>query len=143
MTTNAHAPIVLLVCAIVLSGSCKRAEPPQIRMLSEQEAADLWNRAESHQPMGEAVVRRFQEEGGVVTVLTSQAFMLRMGGGGTGQTVTSCSGSCILNPGATFGDCQTSGCLSTGKSCTPLVCSGGCKVSRACEAGFNFGFAMQ
>lgn len=144
MTMNRRPIITIIIaCAAVLSGSCTRADTPQIRMLSEQEAADLWNSAESREPIGEATVRSFPDEGGVVTVITSQMYMLRMADGGSGQTVTSCSGSCILTPGSTFEDCKTSGCLSTGTSCTPLVCSGGCRVSRSCQAAFNYGLVMR
>ena len=143
MTIACRLVTLIIGCLVVVSsGSCKRAETRQIRIVSGQEAADLWDRAQTREPVGQAITRTFREEGGVLTVVTSQTYMLRMAGGETGGTVSSCSASCILNPGATFDDCKTSGCLSTGKTCTPVVCSGGCRVSRSCQATFDYGFSF-
>ena len=134
---------LIIAFAAVIATSCKPAPMPQLHMLSDQEAADLWKQAESFEPIGKASVQRIPHEGGL-TVVCGQAYMLRMSGGRPGsQVVTSCGGSCKLKPGATFDDCKTSGCLASGQSCTPLNCEGGCTLSEACKPTFSFGFAMQ
>jgi len=132
--------LVTLVCVVILLVGCAKKQPaPQLRVLSEQEAADLWNKAESREPVGDPVVKTIQGDNGT-TVTTSQAYMLRRaGGGGPGGLVTVCGGSCTLNPGGTFGGCQTSGCFPAGNTCTPLVCSGSCKLASSCQAEAHFG----
>jgi hypothetical protein len=140
MVTASRLTLVVLVLTTTLSGCAKKQPDPQVRLLSEQEAADLWNKAESRQPVGEAMVRRFPGEAGT-HVTTTQAYALRMAnGGGAGSLVTVCGGYCqVTTQGGTTAGCQTSGCVPSGHSCTPLVCSGNCSVSGACRAEATFG----
>jgi hypothetical protein len=118
---------------------CRSPQTPQVRTLSDQEAADLWNRAESREPVGEPAVRTIRSETGT-TVVTTQIYLLRMAGGRPGgQLVTACTGSCLLKPGGTFDDCKSSGCFRSANSCTPLVCSGSCTLSSACNPAQSVG----
>lgn len=128
---------VIIVCIAVLSAGCAKEKVTQIKVLSEQEAADLWSRAESNQPIGKAVVRRIPGETGT-TVVTTQAYMLRMQGGGSTGVVTACGFSCIAPAGTSPGDCKTSGCEPSGNSCTPASC-GACTPSQPCKAEASFG----
>ncbi len=123
---------VILVWAAVLSAGCARQKAPEIRILSDQEAADLWDKAESRERVGEPVVKTVQD-GQVTRVITTQVYVLRgPGGRGSTQMVSGCGGSCqVTGTGGTSG-CHTSGCLSTGKGCAPLVCSGNCTLSGEC-----------
>ncbi len=130
---------VIIACAALFSAGCSTtAKPPEVRVLSEKQAADLWSRAASYEPMGAADVRKFQSATGV-DVVGSQAYLMRMSGGGSGTSVTVCGGSCQLTSGGTFGSCVTSGCTPTGRSCTPLVCSGSCTLSSSCQAQASLG----
>jgi len=134
MATNTCGRIALiLTCVTVLAVGCKPAKMPQLRPLSEQEAADLWNRARSYEPVGQPTVQKIMGDA-EVTVICAQSYALRIDTGrGPEPVITSCGGSCKLNPGAKFADCKTSGCLSTGKTCSPLKCEGGCTLSSACK----------
>src|SRR5215813_5477230 len=129
---------VVLVCTAVLSVGCAKEKAPEFRILSDQEAADLWNKAESRDRVGEAVVKKIQNDKGT-TVITTQGYTLRMPGGGSRGLVTVCGGGCTLEPGGTFGGCQHSGCMPSGNSCTPLVCSGDCRVSSPCRPEATIG----
>lgn len=122
---------VILVCVAVLNTSCAmKKEAPQIRLLSEQEADDLWNKAESREPVGEPVVKTTQDKTGT-TVTSTQVYMLRMlGGGGSTALGAVCGGSC---KGGIGPECKTSGCMPAGRSCTPLQCSGTCTLNDACR----------
>ena len=131
---------VVVVSAAILGVGCRTGQTPEVRMLSEKEAADFWNRAESREPAGQSSVRKIESGTGTV-VITTQAYTLRMPGGGGGGLVTVCGGGCQAGAGGPSG-CQTSGCEPTGNSCTPLQCSGNCTLSHACKAeawGFSSG----
>lgn len=143
-------PVVTVVISLaVLVASCVRPPeaPPatsaEIRALPDAEAAKLWDSDAPREPVGKAVIQNMPIEGGVAVVCT-QAFSARMagGGGGTAGLLAGCGGSCKLKPGATFEQCVTSGCLSNGRTCSPLVCSGGCELSMACKAAKPSGFAI-
>lgn len=128
----------VLVFAALLSTACtpRQAKVPQIRILTDQEAIDLWNRAESREPVGEPVVQEFKKDTKdekCTEVITTQVYMLRMPGGGSNGLGISCGGNCIATGDGTPADCKTSGCFHKGGSCTPLVCSGKCTVSKACK----------
>jgi hypothetical protein len=130
---------LILVCAAILMTGCAKPQPaPKIKVLSEQEASDLWNKAEKREPVGDPIVTTVQGDTGT-TVTSSQAYMLRGPGGGGGGLVTVCGGSCTVSAGGTLSGCQTSGCMPAGNSCTPLVCSGSCKTSSQCKAESHFG----
>jgi hypothetical protein len=122
---------VILVCAAILSTSCgRKKEVPQIRVLSEQEADGLWDKAEKREPVGEPVTKTTEDETGT-TITSSQVYMLTMpGGGGSIGLGAVCGGSCIGGIGP---ECKTSGCMPTGRGCTPLKCSGICRLSKACK----------
>jgi hypothetical protein len=143
--------MVLVVTAVlsmaVVLGSCAGPQKAptekatEIRALSDAEAAKLWDSDAPRQAIGEATIQNIPVEGGVAVVCT-QAFSARLAGGGPGGVITSCGGSCKLKPGATFGQCITSGCRSNGKTCSPLVCSGGCELATSCKATKASGFAI-
>ena len=134
---------VIIACATVLSVGCTTMKVPEPRALSEQESTELWSRALSYDRIGAADVRKIQGEN-EVTVVCTQAYSLRAAGGGhLGTAVTVCGGSCQLKPGSTFGSCVTSGCVPSGRSCSPLVCSGGCTVASSCKAEATVGFFAQ
>jgi hypothetical protein len=122
---------MIVVCVAVLSAGCGvKKETPQIRLLSEQEADDLWNKAERREPVGEPVVKTTEDESGT-TVTSTQVYMLSMpGGGGSTGLGAVCGGSCIGGIGS---ECKTSGCMPSGRSCTPLNCSGTCTLKQACR----------
>lgn len=121
---------VMLVCVAVLYTSCAvKKEAPQIRLLSEQEADDLWSRAASREPVGNPDVKTTQDETGT-TVISTQVYMLRMPDGGSTGLGAVCGGSCIGGIGP---ECKTSGCMPTGRGCTPLSCSGTCKLKNSCR----------
>jgi hypothetical protein len=142
MAVTARQRIALVVaCAAVLAAGCATAREPQLQRLSEKEAADLWSRARSYEPVGAPAIERIEGES-EVTVLCAQVYALKMDTGKGGPIATTCGGSCKLKPGAKFSDCKTSGCLSSGRTCTPLVCEGGCTLSSACKATFVFGLMM-
>ena len=122
---------VIAVCAATLSGCCAKSTATQIRVLSEQEAADLWAQAERYEPIGQADVRRIDGETST-TVVTTQAYMLQNRGGGTTGIVVACGFACVAPPGKKPSDCVTSGCKISGKSCTPASC-GGCTMSQPCQ----------
>ena len=142
MTRNASRPSPwILVYVVALSAGCapKQApQVPQLRVLSEKEADDLWSQTKGYEPAGEPTVRRIPTEDGV-RVVCAQTYTLRMAGG-SGSVISVCGGACRLTPGSGFPDCKTSGCLSNGRTCSPLVCSGGCTVSEACKAEMTTGF---
>jgi hypothetical protein len=126
------AALILIYAAVGLTG-CQWKQAQQLRLLSDQEAADIWSRAEGYEPVGDPVVKQLPDEmGACTTVVTNQVYMLRMPGGGRAQVMVGCGGSCKTD-GGPLGDCKTSGCLSNGRSCTPLKCSGNCTVSSACK----------
>jgi hypothetical protein len=138
MTRRAGGFSVLIVSGVaVLLIGCSREKATQIKVLSEQEAADLWSRAESNQPVGKASSRKILGDTGV-TVVTTQAYMLRMRGGGSNGIVTACGFSCIAPAGTSPKDCQTSGCEPSGNTCTPASC-GSCIPSQPCKAESNWG----
>jgi len=129
---------VILVWAAVLLAGCARQMAPEIRMLSDQEAADLWDKAESRERVGEPVVKTVQN-GQCTTVITTQVYRL----GRSTNLIAACGGGCqVTGPGGPAG-CQTSGCFSTGRGCTPLICSGNCTLSHPCKPASNFGVFMQ
>src|SRR5438034_2666215 len=84
---------VVVVSAAILGVGCRTGQTPEVRMLSEKEAADFWNRAESREPAGQPSVRKIENGTGTV-VITTQAYTLRMPGGGGGGLVTGCGGGC-------------------------------------------------
>jgi hypothetical protein len=127
----------IIAANALLSAGCM-TKAPEVRVLSDQQAADLWSRAASYQAVGAAEVRRTQTENGV-NVTCSQAYSMLMRGGGSGTTVTVCGGTCLLKSGGTFGACVTSGCMPSGGTCTPLVCSGSCTLSSSCRAEATIG----
>ena len=127
-----------LICACVILAGCASPKLPEVRILSDEEASELWDKAESYKPVGEAVTKTFPSSAGTI-VTTSQVYSLRMSGRPGLSVVTVCGGSCQLKPGGTFGSCVTSGCVPSGKRCTPLVCSGSCEVSKACSAESSIG----
>src|SRR5438094_9960299 len=84
---------LVVVSAAILGVGCRTGQTPEVRMLSEKEAADVWHRAESREPAGQPSVRK--SEGGTGTVaITTQAYMRRMPGGGGGGLGTVCRGGC-------------------------------------------------
>ena len=124
---------LILISAAMGSTGCQWKHAQQVRLLSDQEAADIWSRAEAYEPVGAPVVKQLPDDtGACTTVVTNQVYMLTMPGGGRAQIIVACGGSCNTG-GGPLGDCKTSGCLSNGKSCTPLKCSGNCTLSRACK----------
>lgn len=135
-------------CVVAASVTCSKPvekppeKAPELKALSEAEATELRNRAESLDPVGEASVRRIEVDN-TVTVVCTQTFALRMAGGRPGGgVIDACGGSCKLKPGGTFATCKTSGCLSNGRSCSPLVCEGGCELATACKAEKSVGAVM-
>ena len=132
---------LMLACAFLFLSGCEKQKAPNVKILSEQEASDLWKRAESHAPVGELVVRKHRGDGGTIKTAT-QVYRLKMQAGKPGVSVAaSCSGSCKLTPGGTFDDCKTSGCEPSGNSCTPLSCSGTCQLSNSCTPPIIIVFA--
>ena len=129
--------MAILVFAVILLTGCAKEQATQIKVLSEQETADLWAKAESNQPIGKPVARTILGETGT-TVVTSQAYMLRMPGGGATGVVTVCGFSCIAPAGSKPSDCKTSGCEPSGNSCTPASC-GNCTPSQPCTAQASLG----
>ena len=97
-----------LICACVILSGCASPKPPEVRILSDEEASELWDKAESYKPVGEAVTKTFPSSAGTI-VTTSQVYSLRMSGRPGLSVVTVCGGSCQLKPGGTFGSCVTSG----------------------------------
>lgn len=129
----------MLVCAGVILSACANPKQPEVKILSDEEASDLWKSAESYKPVGKAITKQFPGSTGTITT-TSQVYLLRMPGGRQGPSiVTVCGGSCQLKPGGTFGTCVTSGCLPSGNGCTPLECSGSCELSSPCTAQSSIG----
>lgn len=135
--------LALIVTA--LAGACTQApaptEGPALQALSDADAEALWAGTAALTPVGRAIVQRIPVDGGVA-VVCSQPYALRLATGRPGGAVIQCGGSCKLKPGATFDQCRTSGCLSNGRTCTPLVCSGGCELSRQCTASKPAAFAI-
>jgi hypothetical protein len=138
-----RALAAILVCGGVVLSGCALQQQPEVKILSDEEAAELWESAEGFEPVGKPVTRQFPGTTGTITT-TSQVYLLRMPGGRLGTSVvTVCGGSCLLKPGGTFGGCVTSGCMPSGNSCTPLVCSGTCELSSACTAQSSIGIFAQ
>src|SRR5204862_809446 len=108
---------VVVVSAAILGVGCRTGQTPEVRMLSEKEAADFWNRAESREPAGQPSVRKIESGTGTV-VITTQAYMLRMPGGGGGSLVTARVGGCQVGVGGP-GACQPGGSEPAGNSRTP------------------------
>ena len=138
--------VVVSLAVLVASCASPPKAPPEkstgIRALSDAEAAKLWDSDAPRESVGEASIQKIPVEGGLAVVCT-QAFSARkIGDGRPGGLIGSCGGSCKLKPGATFGQCVTSGCVSNGRTCTPLVCSGGCELATACKAAKPSGFAI-
>jgi len=139
MVTKAGRLITsIFLCAAFLVAGCAHKQVAQIRALSDQEAADLWTRAETKEPVGKPVVRTVTDLDGVTTVSTTQSFMLRMKGGGSNGLATVCGYSCQPRPGSGPESCQTSGCMPSGNSCTPASC-GNCAQTRPCRVESTFG----
>lgn len=145
-------PLIVLTLALACSAllsACGKAPPPAssptgrgtLKALPAADVERLWASPAALTPVGPATVQRIPVTGGVA-VACNQTYAARLGTGRPGGVVVSCGGSCKLKPGATFDQCKTSGCLSSGRTCTPLVCSGGCELSRACSAGKPAGFAI-
>lgn len=128
----------ILFCTAVLTAGCAHKQVVQMHALSDQEAADLWTRAETKEPVGKAVVRMDTGSDGVTTVSTTQTYALRMIGGGSNGLATVCGYSCTPRPGSGPGSCKTSGCLPSGNSCTPASC-GDCTQSSPCRVESTFG----
>jgi hypothetical protein len=123
--------ILVSAVAVGLTGCQKQTQ--QLRLLSDQEASDIWNKAVAYEPVGGPVVKQLPDDtGACMNVVTNQVYMLTMPGGGRTQIMVGCGGGCKTD-GGPLGDCKTSGCLSNGRSCTPLKCSGNCTVSSACK----------
>lgn len=140
--------VTVVISLAVLITSCAgpregpSAKSTQIRALSDVEVAKLWDSDAPREPIGDALIQNIPVEGGVAVVCT-QAFSARMAGGvGPTGLIGSCGGSCKLKPGATFSQCTTSGCRSNGRTCSPLVCSGGCELATACKAAKPSGFVL-
>ena len=109
------------------------ADSSEGHALSEEEALHLLENARVFQPTGEHTVN-LREVGNKIAVTCSQPFELRLQPGGPGAGgILACGGSCKLKAGAKFSDCKTSGCLRSGNTCTPLVCSGGCVLDKSCK----------
>lgn len=142
------ALILALACAVSLN-ACVWTSPPAsspaaqtgLQALPDAEVERLWAGSASLTPVGPATVQRIPVSGGVA-VACSQTYAMRLSTGRPGSVMTSCGGSCKLKPGATFEQCRTSGCMPSGRTCTPLVCSGGCELSSACTASRGAGFAI-
>lgn len=138
--------VVVSLAALIASCTGPQKAPPaksaEIRALSDAEVVQLWDSDAPRQSLGKPIIQNIPVEGGVAVVCT-QAFSARMPGSGRPNgLIGSCGGSCKLKPGATFGQCITSGCVSNGKTCSPLVCSGGCELATACKAAKPSGFAI-
>src|SRR5438093_13183310 len=117
---------VVVVSAAILGVGCRTGQTPEVRMLSEKEAADFWNRAESREPAGQPSVRKIESGTGTV-VITTQAYMLRMPGGGGRGLVTVCGAGCQAGAGRPSG-WQARGCEAAGNPCPPLAGSGICTL---------------
>ena len=132
---------VIIACIAVLSAGCARAKVAQVKVLSDQEFADLWNRAAGHEPVGKPVVRRMPDEKGMTTV-TTQVYMFQDPRGGRGVppggVMVVCGFACIAPEGTKPSECKTSGCEPSGLTCTPASC-GNCTLSQPCkrEAGLG------
>lgn len=110
--------------------------------MSDAEALNLVQNATIREPIGEKVVT-LREVGDQVQVTCSQQTYLRLAPGGPGGGgPLNCGGSCKLTAGSKLSDCKTSGCTRSGNSCTPLVCSGGCVLSKSCAPEKPTGFYM-
>lgn len=148
LSLTAITAALALACAASL-GACTQAPSPgpapgaqaRLQALPVADVERLWAGSAPLTPVGPATVQRIPVTGGVA-VACSQTYSARLGTGRPGGVVVSCGGSCKLKPGATFDQCKTSGCLSSGRTCTPLVCSGGCELSRSCSASKPVGFAI-
>jgi hypothetical protein len=125
-----------VVCFMVLSAACAREKAAEIRVLSEQEFSDLWNKATSREPVGKPVVRKISGETGTTTT-TAQAFMISNPGGGRTPTMTICGFACVAPAGTKPADCKTSGCEPSGLTCTPADC-GNCTISQPCKMEVRF-----
>jgi hypothetical protein len=111
--------------------------------LSEAEALKLIETAEVRETVSERQVDLRQVDDQVLVNCSQEVrFFQKPGRPGGGGGIIACGGACKLNAGAKFADCKTSGCLVSNGKCTPLVCSGGCTLSRACksEKPIVFGF---
>jgi hypothetical protein len=132
---HSRLAFVLAASMVAVSAGCRKTEntdPPALKVLSDAEAAAFWTSADSREPVGKATVRRIEIDN-TVTVVCTQAYALRIRGGGRGGVMVACGGSCKLKPGGTFGTCKTSGCLSEGTSCSELNCSDGCELATQCK----------
>jgi hypothetical protein len=84
--------------AVGLTGCQKQTQ--QLRLLSDQEASDIWNKAVAYEPVGGPVVKQLPDETGACTnVVTNQVYMLTMPGGGRTQIMVGCGGGCKTDGG--------------------------------------------
>jgi len=134
--------VLVAALAVVQLLSCADQPPPEVHFLSNDEFDKVWKSAESRTPIGAATIRRSLGVDGEVNVTCQQAFTLRMNNGGSSTGTRCCEMACKLLSGATFGDCQTSGCAlpfddsppsDVAAGCSAASCSGGCVLLRACQ----------
>jgi hypothetical protein len=133
-----------VLAALALSCSQYGTESTEVRQLTPEETAELFDSAASVEAVGEPSIQAVTDDTGT-TVITTQAFRLRTDTGrGGGTVLTGCTGRCkVTGPGG-LSDCKTSGCLSDKKGgCTPLKCSGSCTVSAECSSLNNVGLFAQ
>lgn len=128
----AQSLCALLLVPVVACSSADGADDVEPVAMSDAEALNLVENAKIREPIGEKVVT-LREVGDQVQVTCSQQMQLRLAPGGPGGGgPLNCGGSCKLTAGSKLSDCKTSGCTRSGNSCTPLVCSGGCTLSKSC-----------
>ena len=120
--TSVGLSLMFSICACVLLSGCAgddRGEAPEVTFISAEKAAELWETAESREPVGERAVEQLPDEYGT-TVVSRQAFRLGFPGRGPITLARCCSGSCVLTEGSTLSDCKTSGCEPSSDGCSPF-----------------------
>ncbi len=137
MKTTTMTAIACLTAGVLAIWGCKpRTQapipPPEVRMLSAADADKLFDEAEKVEAVGEVAVDS-EVVGDVTVTTTTQVFRIANRGGGTTMALGFCGGQCKVTGEGGLNGCQTSGCAPSGKSCTPLVCSGSCTIDRQCN----------
>jgi hypothetical protein len=138
--------ISIALVGVILAGCAPRQSAvPEVRQLTQEETDKLFDEAKSVEAVGEAMIRS-TVVGDMTVTTTSQMLIVTRPGGGREPVLGFCGGSCkVTVEGGTLGQCKTSGCAPSGRSCTPLVCSGSCTLDRACkrEPAFSFSAGIQ
>ena len=135
MNLEKTSMMLALSCCALLVTACQPQEAPlpQVKFLSEAEAAAIFKDAKSVERVGEPSIKIAAGENTTV-VTTTQVFRINRPVGGAALMLGSCGGSCkVTVEGGTLNQCVTSGCAPDGAGCTPLVCSGSCTLSSQCK----------